>query len=284
MKIPLITSLIILFFLGPLKGHGQADPSLDTLNKPSPAHQFFGGAGFGSDLIYYGTSVSGNQPYYSAELIYAWDKGLWASAGFFHLPGKKPFFSFIDLSAGYSYVFNQVFDAGLSVSRYHGGENIDTTFYSDYTFLSARLGVDWLVLYTNITPGWLLAEENSFYLMVDNNHFFKTPTFGKKGCYVTFNPGASLLFGTYAWLRQYQRQGGGGQGPGPGGNHYTVTTTVTGEDFRLLDLQFSLPVEFFREPLSLAFEPAYFLNFIDTESGGTEGRFFFTLGLYYHIR
>ncbi|MEE4177623.1 MAG: hypothetical protein V2I46_08945 [Bacteroides sp.] len=279
----LINSLLPLFLLGFMPVFGQTELPADSLADKEPAHQFFAGAGYGSDLIYYGTSVSGNQPYFSGELIYAWEKGLWAAAAFYHLPEQEPFFSFVDLSVGYSYVFNKVFDAGLSVSQYHGGESIDTTFYADYTFLSASLGVDWRLLYTTFTPGWLLAEENSFYLVVDNTHYFRTPSFGKKDSYFTFNPGVSFLFGSYAWLRQYGGQGGGGQGPGPGGNRNTYATTVEEEDFRMLDMQLSIPVEFYLDRLSIEFEPAYFLNFIGDENGDTEGRFFFTLGFYYKI-
>jgi hypothetical protein len=280
----LLTSILLpLLLLGEVQGFGQTEPLTDSLVVKEQAHQFFAGAGYGSDLIYYGTSVSGNQPYFSGELLYAWEKGLWAAAGFYHLPDQDPFFSFVDLSVGYSYVFNKVFDAGISVSQYHGGESIDTTLYANYTFLAANAGIDWMLLYTTFTPGWLLAEENSFYLMVDNTHFFRTPAFGKKDCYFSFNPGISFLFGSYAWLRQYGRQGGGGQGPGPGGNRNIYTTTVIEEDFRLLDMQLSIPVEFYLDRLSIEFEPAYFLNFIGDENGDTEGRFFFTLGLYYKI-
>lgn len=283
MRTLLINSLLLLFLLGFMPVFGQTELPTDSLAAKEPAHQFFAGAGYGSDLIYYGTSVSGNQPYFSGELIYAWEKGLWASTTLYHLPDQDPFFSFVDLAAGYSYVFNKVFDAGLSISQYHGGKSIDTTFYADYTFLSAYLGIDWKLLYTTFTPGWLLAEENSFYLMVDNTHYFRTPTFGKRNCYFTFNPGISFLFGSYAWLRQFGRQGGGGQGPGPGGSLIINPITVEEEDFRLLDMQLSLPVEFFLDRLSLEFEPAYFFNFIGDENGDTEGRFFFTLGLYYKI-
>lgn len=283
MKTLLINSLIPLFLLGTLTGFSQSEPRPDSLDSKTKDHQFFTGAGYGSDLIYYGTSVSGNQPFFSAEMLYAWDKGIWASAGLFHLTEKDPFFSFVDLSAGYSYVFNKVFDAGLSLSQYHGGESIDTTFFSDYTFLGANLGIDWLILYTTIMPGWMLAEENSFYLLVDNTHFFKTPALGKKGSYFTFNPGVSLLFGNYAWLRHFRGQGNGGQGPGYGGNNEGFSTPLVEEDFRLLDMQLSLPVEYFFGRLSVEFEPAYFINFISNQNGDKEGRFFFTLGLYYKI-
>lgn len=283
MKTLLTHCLLSLLFIGVNHGLAQTHTPPDGSEDQAAAHQFFGGAGYGTNLIYYGTSVSGDQPYFSAEMIYAWDKGFWASAGLFHLPDQEPFFSFTDLSAGYAYVFNKTLDAGLSASRYHTEESIDTTFYSDYTFLGANLGIDWLLLYTTLMPGWLLAEENSFYLVIDNTHFFRTPAFGKKEAYLTFNPGMSLLFGSYAWLRQYRRQGSGGQGPGYGGNRYSTTTAIEEEDFRLLDLQLSIPIEFFLGRFSLEFEPAYFVNFIQEATQETEDRFFFTLGLYYKI-
>lgn len=262
----------------------QATP--DTSNTHNRAHQFFSGVGYGSNLIYYGTSVSGNQPYYSAEMLYAWEGGIWAGAGLFHLPGNQPFFSFVDLSAGYNYVFNKVVDAGVSISQYFGGESLDTTFYSNYTFLSANLGIDWVAAYTSVSPGWLLAEENSFYLMIENSRFFRSPKLGKKGNYFTFNPGLSFMFGSYAWLTHVRRQGGGGgggQGPGYGGGYYDYTTTELREDFRLLDMQLGVPIAFNTKRLSLEFEPAYFFNFIEDENGEKSGQFYFTAGIFLKI-
>ncbi len=280
--------LLILLLHGSQMAHAlQTNPDTSATHKQ--AHTFYTGAGYGSNLIYYGTSVSGNQPYYSAELLYSWKGGIWAGAGFFHLPGNQPFFSFVDFSAGYNYVFNKVFDAGFSISQYFGGQSLDTTFYSSYTFLSANLGIDWVLAYTSVSPGWMLAEENSFYLLVDNSHFFRTPTLGKKGNYFSFNPGVSLMFGSYAWLTQIRRQGsggggGGGQGPGPGGTKsFYYTTTELREDFRLLDLQIGLPMAFNTKRLSLEFEPAYFFNFIEDENGEKSGQFFFTAGIFLKI-
>ncbi len=276
--------LILSLHSGQLAHAMQVSP--DTSNTQTPAHQFYTGVGYGSNLIYYGTSVSGNQPYYSAELLYAWNGGIWAGAGLFHLPGNQPFFSFVDLSAGYNYVFNKVFDAGISISQYFGGESLDTTFYSNYTFLSANLGIDWVVAYTSVSPGWLVAEDNSFYLMIENSRYFRTPILGKKGNYFTFNPGVSFMFGSYAWLTQMRRQGGGGggQGPGPGGTKtFYYTTTELREDFRLLDLQVGIPIAFNTKRLSLEFEPAYFFNFIEDENGEKSGQFYFTAGIFLKI-
>ena len=283
MKTLLTHCLLTLLFIGFQGGYAQTHVPNENFDNQAAAHQFFAGAGYGSNLIYYGTSVSGDQPYFSAEMIYAWDKGFWASAGLFHLPDQEPFFSFTDFSTGFASVFNETFDAGISASFYHMEESIDTAFYSDYIFLGANLGIDWLVLYTTIMPGWLLAKENSFYLVVDNTHFFRTPAFGKREAYLTLNPGISFLFGSYAWLRQYRRQGSGGQGPGYGGTLNKTTTTTAEVEFRLLDLQLSIPIEFFLGRFSLEFEPAYFFNFVQEINQETEERFFFTLGLYYKI-
>lgn len=289
MKKLLIISLLWALSQGFQQTGCLAAPS-DTLSQQSQSHQFFSGAGYGSNLIYYGTSVSDNQPFLSAELQYSWKGGIWAAARFYHLPGKQPFFSFTDLSAGFNYVFNKVFDAGVSLSYYSGGENLDTTFYSNYSFLSADFGVDWVLFYTVVSPGWMLAEENSFYLLMDNSHYFRTPKLGRKGSYFSFNPGVSFMFGSYAWLTQIRRQGsggvggGGGQGPGPGGTKsFFYATTELREDFRLLDLQLGVPIAFKTKRLSLEFEPAYFYNFIEDENGERNGQFFFTAGIFLKI-
>jgi hypothetical protein len=273
-------SLLLAFILGFSNAYSQED-LIDTTEYKQKAHQFFAGTGYGSNLIYYGTSVSGNQPFFSGELLYSWEGGIWAGVGFFHLPEEQPFISFLDLSAGYTHIFNKVFDVGASISQYHGSQTLENTLYSDYTFLSGSLGIDWIVLYTSLSPGWLLAEENSFYFLVKNSHYIRTGNLGSKKSYLSFNPGLSLMFGSYAWMRQVRRIGAG-SGPGFGNPVNPIQTEIR-EDFRLLDLQFSIPVAFNSRRLSLEFEPAYFLNLIEDANGETEGRFFFTLGIYYQL-
>jgi len=286
MKALLVNSLLLIWLFGHIAVFAQ-ETTVPPVSNKNDAHQLFAGTGYGSNLIYYGTSISENQPYFSGELIYAWEGGLWAGAGFFHLPGEQPFVSFVDLSAGYSYVFNKVFDAGLAISQYHSSQSFDTTLLQNFTFLSANLGVDLKFLFTKITPGWLIANESNFYLLWDNSYFLKTPELGPKGSYFSFNPAVSFMFGSYAYLSYFYYRyggggvGGGGQGPGQGGPGMPLIEER--EDFRLLDMQFSIPVAFYSGRISLEAEPAYFINFIEDENGNTSKRFFFTLGVYYKI-
>jgi hypothetical protein len=277
----ILKSGFLLALLGTFSNVYSQQALTDTAKYKQKAHQFFAGTGFGSNLIYYGTSVSGNQPYFSGELIYSWKGGIWAGAGFFHLPGEQPFISFLDLSAGYTHVFNKVFDAGASISQYHGSQTLENTLYSDYTFISGSLGIDWLVLYTSFIPGWLLAEENSFYLLVKNSHYFRTANLGSKPAFFSFNPGISFMFGTYAYMRQIRRPGAG-NGPGFGNPINPIQPEVR-EDFRLLDLQFSVPVTINANRLSIELEPAYFINFIEDQNNDSGGHFFFTIGLFFKI-
>lgn len=284
MKNLLIKSLLLIWLFGPITVFAQ-EPLVPPVSNKNDAHQLFAGTGYGSNLIYYGTSISENQPYFSSELIYAWIGGLWAGAGFFHLPGEQPFVSFVDLSAGYSYVFSKVFDAGLAISQYHSSQSLDTTLFQNFTFLSANLGIDLKFLYSKITPGWLIADERNFYLLWDNSYYFNTPDLGPKGSFFSFNPTFSLMFGSYAYLSyfyyRYGGGGGGGQGPGHGGQGKALVEEH--ENFRLLDMQFSIPVAFYSGRFSLEAEPAYFINFIDDDNGDSSKRFFFTLGVYYKI-
>lgn len=273
-------SLLIAIIFGYSNVYSQ-EALIDTTEYKQKTHQLFAGTGYGSNLIYYGTSVSGNQPYFSGELLYSWKGGIWAGAGFFHLPGEQPFISFLDLSTGYTHIFNKVFDAGASISQFHGSQTLENTLYSDYTYLSGNLGIDWFVLYTSMSPGWLLAEDNSFYFLVKNSHYIRTGNLGNKLSYLSFNPGFSFMFGSYAWMSQVPRTGAG-FGPGFGNPINPIQTEIR-EDFRLLDMQLSIPVAFYSGHFSLEAEPAYFINFIKDENGDTSRRFFFTLGIYYKI-
>ena len=138
-----------------------------------------------------------------------------------------------------------------------------------------------MVLYTSLAPGWLLAEENSFYLLINNSHYLRTGNLGRKQSYFSFNPGISFTFGTYAWMRRIRRPGAG-NGPGFGNPINPIQTEIR-EDFRLLDLQISVPLAFNTNRLSLELEPAYFINFIEDQNIDSGGHFFFTMGLFFKI-
>ncbi len=276
----IIKHILIALVIGFSKIYAQ-QPENNTSPLKQPSNQVFAGVGFGSNLIYFGTSLTGNQPYLSAELLYAWEEGIWAGAGFFHLPGTQPFIAFSNFAVGYSHVFNQIFDASTSISRFNANNVASVDTYSDYTFLSASLGIDWVVLYTSIKPGWLFAQENSFYLLVKNSHYFFTRNLGNSNSFFSFNPGLSFMIGTYAWLSHTTR---------PlypirrrPGMIITPVPIEVNQEFRPLDMQISLPVAFNTKRMSLEFEPAFFYNFYQVETLPKGGHFFFTTGIYFKL-
>lgn len=275
-----IIRLLLAWIIGFSKVYSQTPGNDSAAVKQTPV-QVFAGIGYGSNLIYYGTSLTGHQPYLAAELLFAWKEGFWAGAGFFHLPGNHPFITFSNFIAGYSHAFNQVFDISTSISRFNAN-NINTVDnYADYTFFSASLGIDWVLLYTSIKPGWLFSHKNSFYLLIKNSHYFFTPNLGNTSTYFSFNPGFSFMLGTYAWLSHatqplypIRRRPG------------LIITPVPIEvkkEFRPLDMQLSLPIALNTKRISLELEPAFFYNFYQVETMPKGGQFFFTTGIYFKI-
>src|SRR5690554_7348158 len=86
--LPLI--LILMLTGGPT--FAQAGDS----TRQTARHALYGGLGFGSDMTYSGYSLSGAQPYYSADLLYSYNRSWTAAFMAYHLADTRPTVAFYD--------------------------------------------------------------------------------------------------------------------------------------------------------------------------------------------
>jgi len=274
--------IILVFFLSGNKGYSFETQS-DTSGHSQPdIHRFFVGISYSNypsfiqpATIDYGTG-------FASHFLYSLDPGIWAEARFYHNPGMSPFVSVIDLSAGYNHIFSYTFDAGVAVTRFLNNMNPPDPYLTNASMLNFNLGIDWMILYTTIMPGWMWDEEPSFFLAVQNSRFMKSATFGKNNSYFTANPGFYILWGREVWQRQLsplyleilrRRQL----------THLIPELSRMEEPFGLQSLFISLPIALETKPWSFELEPSIVVGLNkDAVLGQPEG-FFLNMGVFLKI-
>jgi hypothetical protein len=106
-----ITALILLLL--PLNLLSQADTT------KTDRHAFYAGTGYGSNMIYLGSTISQNLPFGYGALSYSPGGELYLTGSAFYLPGledRAP--AFYSASVSYNHEFNSWFDIAAGVYRF----------------------------------------------------------------------------------------------------------------------------------------------------------------------
>jgi hypothetical protein len=239
-------------------------PPTDSVTKEvslSDVHSLYAGIGAGSNMIYLGTSISNNKPFYAASATYGYRNSFFVSASASHLNETTPYIAFYNLGINYSHTFNSWFDISSDLAGYKTAEPLQDSLFSDFAYLNLTTGFDWKLLYTRISFSGIISEENGFYLQVSNSRYFETPEFFKGKALFYFNPDIDILFGNLISIENVS--GSNKYNNAPPFSHarkkkVNSADTVT-EKFGLMDFQFSIPVTFSYGRFSLEAEASYLL-------------------------
>jgi len=174
----------------------ESDTSKAKTESEVANHSIYTGAGYGSNMIYLGSSMSQDQPYGYANLTYGFKNELYASFSAVHLSGFDPVSSFFIGGLNYRHVFNSWFDISAGIYRYEVDKTLTDTLFSSFTFGDATLGVDWKLIYTKFSFGGILSKEPQTYLQIKNSRYFQTPEFFNDKANISFDPYVNLLLGT----------------------------------------------------------------------------------------
>jgi hypothetical protein len=246
----------------------------DTSMSQGSHHSLFTGLGYGSNLIYLGSSISQDQQFEYSALTYGYRNALYATVSAVHLSNRSPFVAFYTGSISYSHVFNSWFDISASISRYQVTPSLADTLFNSFFYSDLTLGFDWKLLYTKISGGSLFSDENTGYLQVRNSRYFETPEFTKKRTYFSFDPYFSFLFGKLTEIRTTEGTSVSISPPyrkgGKYGNNSPATTISS--SFGLMEIDFGIPVTFNFKKFAIEAEPGYILTlYDDPEYPGTRG-------------
>ena len=263
---------------------GTASPG-DTLvtEEKSSIHSFYAGAGYGSNMIYLGTTMSQDHSFGYASLAYGlWDK-LYLSATGYTISSFSPFTAFYSLGLSFNHAFNSWFDISTSLSRYNVAESLRDTLFSNFTYADATLGIDWRILYSKLSLGGLMAGEGQFYLQTRHSRYFETPSFAGDKAFFSFDPYVNILFGKMISIETAEGTTTTvSPGYRPWRNNTQGSSTYT-ETFGLMEIDFGLPIAFSYDFFTIEIEPGYVLPFYsETGSTGMKG-FLFLASAFFRI-
>ncbi|MGB8489892.1 MAG: hypothetical protein WCE64_02430 [Bacteroidales bacterium] len=263
-------------------------PQKDTLKSGPGArtHSLYGGAGYGSNLIYLGSTISRNNPYYYTNFTYSYKNSLYAAITPVNLSGFDPWMAFFIASVSYNHVFNSWFDISTSAYRYQVAPSLRNTLFNNFTYGDLTLGFDWKLLYTKVSVTGLLADENQSYFQIRNSRYFQTPEFFKGKADISFDPYVNVLFGTLEEITTTTLPDITVASPGHGwSRYYTGTSTIssTSRKFGPLEADFGLPVAFNTSFMTLEAEVDYILPFYnESVYPGSKG-FVFLFSAFFRI-
>ena len=247
-------------------------------------HSLYAGSGFGSNMVYLGTTISNDKPFGYASVSYGFKDHLYLSATGYTLSGFTPFLAYYSLDMSFNHTFNSWFDIGLNLSRYNVTESLEDTLFSSFTYANATLGFDWRILYTQISGSGLFAGDSWFYLQVRNSRYFETQSFAGGKAFFSFDPYVNLIFGTIIDIKSAEDtttsvpHGQGGWHKPP-----TGSSTSYSERFGLMEMDFGLPISFSYDFFTFELEPGYVLPlYPDAGTTGTQG-FVFLASVFFRI-
>ena len=259
-------------------------------------HALYANFGYGSNMIYLGSTISQNQSYGYGSLIYGFKGALYASFSAVHLDNYDPFMAFYIGSLSYNHTFNSWFDISAGLYRYQFAGSLQDTLFNSFYYGNVTLGFDWKILYTKISGWTIFAGGDQGYLQVRNSRFLQTPAFGKKKVFFSFDPYVNILFGSLTRIETstdtiitvsspflknvsgagsgsgYGHGSGNGSGAGNGAgssttsgsgtsssSSQTVSNTTFTSDFALMEIDFGIPVSFNTDRFTIEAEPGYIL-------------------------
>jgi hypothetical protein len=270
----------ILMLIIPLNLYSQID-TLDSLQKTDTSkvasershHAFYTGIGYGSNMIYMGSTISHNQPFGYTALSYGFNNEFYATVSAIHLSDSDPLVAFYTGALNYNHVFNSWFDISAGVYRYQVHPSLADTLLRNFTYGDLTLGFDWKLIYSKISAGTLFYNENQTYIQIRNSRYFQTPEFSRKKFYIAFDPYINLLLGPRYKIESvtetslsssptYQNSGLNSQNT----TSKTINTgtaiptnTTYSRDFGFREIDFGFPVTFNSERLAIEAEASYVL-------------------------
>jgi hypothetical protein len=254
----------------------------DTVKWTNP-HSLYAGAGFASNMIYMGTSISQDKPIYGISLTYGLKDRLYVSASTYHLSAFSPFLAFHTISVNYSNPVNSWFDISTGIARYQVAQSLTDTLFSSFVYGYLSLGFDWKILYTNISGSAIFSENTSGYLQVRNSRYFQTPEFQNGKGYISFDPYINILLGNLTRTETSEGTVVGISQPfssrksGRNSSHTGITF------FGFMEIDAGIPVALNIGKFTFEAEPGYILPFYsDTEIFNPKG-FVFLFNCYFKI-
>ncbi len=259
-------------------------PDTASATGKNRVHSLYAGAGYGSNMVYLGTTMSQDHSFGYTSLSYGLNDKLYLSATGYTISGFSPFLAFYSLGLSFNHTFNSWFDISLGLSRYGVAESLRDTLFSNFTYADATLGFDWRILYSKISLGGLFSGGSQFYLQTRHSRYFETPSFAGDKAFFSFDPYVNILFGK---MISIETTDGTTTTVSPGYRPWrssgSGSSTTYTEYFGPLEIDFGVPIAFSYDFFTLEFEPGYILPlYSETGTTGMKG-FLFMASAFFRI-
>jgi len=257
----------------------------EFVEEPVSPHSLYTGIGLGNNMVYMGSSISQDKPYYYGSLTYGFKDKLYASVSSFHLAAYNQFLAFNTFSLNYSQTFNSWFDMSISLSRYQVNNQLTDTLFNSFIYGDLTFGFDWRILYSKLSAGGIFSESSGAYFQLRNSRYFETPLFFKGKANISFDPYVNMLFGT---LTETTTSSGTVTGVTQPFNSKKTSGrsssgTTTREYFSLMEVDLGIPVAFTIGKVTIEAEPGFILPlYSETDPNNPKG-FSFLLSCYLRI-
>jgi len=263
----------------------QSGKNLTVRDSVYHLHSLFAGFGLGSNIVFLGSTISQDKPFYSTSVTYSYKNSFYVSASASHIIGVDPYVAFCSLALNYNHVFNSWFDISSSISGNKAPESLHQTLFSDFAFINITTGFDWKLIYTKLSFGGLLSDGQKGYIQIRNSRYFETPAFFNGKGQVSFDPNINVLFGDR--IKIVTTTGTTQLGSWSPFRKYKKTTITTiksySHKFGLMDFEFSVPVTFSYSNISIEAEGSYVLPSFSNSDYPPPRGFTFFLNAYFKI-
>jgi len=261
-----------------------SSPDIAAANENKTVHSLYAGAGYGSNMVYLGTTMSQDHGFGYTSLSYGLNDKLYLSATGYTISGFTPFLAFYSLGLSFNHAFNSWFDISTGLSRYGVAESLRDTLFSNFTYADATLGFDWRILYSKISLGGLFSDGSQFYLQTRHSRYFETPSFAGDKAFFSFDPYVNILFGKMISIETTEGTTTTvSPGYRPWRNSGSGSTTTYTESFGPMEIDFGLPIAFSYDFFTLEIEPGYVLPlYSETGTTGMKG-FLFMASAFFRI-
>jgi len=177
-----------------VKAEIYADSSISV--PAIPIHALYTGLGYGSSMIYQGSSIPQNQTSGYAALMYGFRNKLFASVSAFKIANSTQLPDFYNYSLIYMNSFTKWLDlsAALAAVQFNG---MPDTLLHDFIYSDITAGLSWKFLKANISCSGLFSDKSRYYYQLKTSAYFQTPYFLKGKAYLSVNPYVNLLLGSY---------------------------------------------------------------------------------------
>lgn len=248
-------------------------------------HSLITGIGFSNNMIYMGSNLSQDKPLYTGSVTYGFKDEFFVSVSGNHLAAFDPLLAFSVFSLSYNHDFSSWLDASASVSRYQVNSELADTLFSNFFYGNLAVGIDWNILYTNISVGGIFSEGSSAYFQLKNSRYFETGKFFKDKVYISFDPYINMLAGTLTKTVTADGTVIGVSQPfktskSGSGQHSSSSST---DFFSLMEVDFGVPMALNAGRMTFEAEPGYLLPAYEDSDDSSPKGFTLFLSLYLSI-